>query len=227
MNKENSDDENVSDLGDDEPEPDDPGAVLATLAEIELEITALLRDTARVKKLTAIAALVLRTKPRLQRQYEAEDLLQDALTRLGIGKRSWAKNRIEFNQAVIGVMRSWADNLEKQQKRKDLPLVLESDLPSAGGDGEPPKLEELAGHSEGPLEQLRAKEDDAQGMAQLACVRANYGPDELPGRILDKLKEASFDTLLELRLAVGAEEAEFRNAWKHIMRNAAKLAPKE
>jgi len=227
MDKENPDDENVPDLGDVEPEPNDPGGVLASLAEIELEIKALLRDPARVKKLTAIAALVLRTKPKLQRQYEPEDLLQDALTRLGIGKRSWAKNRIDFNQAVIGVMRSWADNLEKQKKRKDVPLVLESELPSVGEDGEPPKLEELAGHSDGPPEELAAKEDDAQGMAQLACVRANYGPDELPGRILDKLKETSFETLLELRLAVGADEAEFRNAWKHIMRTAAKLAPKE
>jgi hypothetical protein len=226
MNKESPDDEHAPDLGDVEPDPNDPGAVLATLAEIELEITALLHDPARVKKLTGIAVLVLRTKPRLQRQYEPEDLLQDALTRLGLGKRSWAKNRIDFNQVVIGVMRSWADNLEKQKKRKDLPLVLESDLPSAG-DGEPPKLEELAGHSDGPLEELLAKEDDAQGGAQLACVRANYGPDELPGRILDKLKETSFDTLLELRLAVGIDEAQFRNAWKHIMRTAAKLAPKE
>ncbi len=226
MDKEYTDDENASDPDDLEPEPTQPGDVLASLAEIEQEINALRRDPLRVRKLTGVAVLVLRTKPRLQRQYEPEDLLQDALTRLGIGKRSWARNRIDFDQAVIGVMRSWADNLEKQKKRKDLPLVLESELPVAE-DGEPPRLEDLAGHSAGPLEEILAKEDDAQVSAQLACVRANYGPDELPGRILDKLKEISFDTLLELRLAVGTEEAEFRNAWKHIMRTAAKLAPKE
>lgn len=227
MDKENPNDETVPDLGDVEPEPTQPGDVLADLAETNQEINALLRDRVRVKKLTSVAVLVLRTKPRLQRQYEPEDLLQDALTRLGIGKRAWAKNRVDFDQAVIGVMRSWADNLEKQKKRKDVPLVLESELSNTTEDGDPPKLEDLAGHSSGPLEALLAKEGDAQSTAQLACVRANYGPNELPGRILDKLKETSFDTLLQLRLAVGAEEAEFRNAWKHILRTAGKLAPKE
>jgi hypothetical protein len=226
MDKENHDDHDP-DLDDQEAEPQQADDVLASLSEIELEIKSLLRDPVRVKKLTGVAALVLRTKPRLQREYEPGDLLQDALTRLGIGKRAWASNRIDFNQAVIGVMRSWADNLEKQKRRKNVPLVLESELSPASEEGEAPKLEELAGHSQGPLQELLAKEEDAQSSAQLACVRANFGPDELPGRILDNLKETSFDTLLALRLAVGVEEAEFRNAWKHIMRVAAKLAPKE
>lgn len=227
MDKENHDDDNDPDLDDLETEPQQAGDVLASLAEIEQEIKALLRDPVRVRKLTGVAALVLRTKPRLQREYEPADLLQDALTRLGIGKRAWASNRIDFNQAVIGVMRSWSDNLERQKRRKDVPLVLESELSSVTEDGEPPKLEELAGHSHGPLQELLAKEEDAYGSAQLAWVRANFGPDELPGRILDKLKETSFHTLLALRLALGVEEAEFRNAWKNIMRVAAKLAPKE
>lgn len=226
MDKENHDD-HEPDLDDQEEEPHQAADVLASLPEIELEIKALLLDPVRVKKLTGMAALVLRTKPRLQREYEPGDLLQDALTRLGIGKRAWARNRIDFNQAVIGVMRSWADNLEKQKRRKNVPLVLESELSPASVEGEAPKLEELAGHSQGPLQELLANEEDAQGSAQLACVRANFGPDELPGRILDKLKETSFDTLLALRLAVGVEEAEFRNAWKNIMRVATKLAPKE
>lgn len=226
MDKENHND-HEPDLDDQEEEPHQAADVLASLPEIELEIKALLRDPVRVKKLTGMAALVLRTKPRLQREYEPGDLLQDALTRLGIGKRAWARNRIDFNQAVIGVMRSWADNLEKQKRRKNVPLVLESELSPASVEGEAPKLEELAGHSQGPLQELLANEEDAQGSAQLACVRANFGPDELPGRILDKLKVTSFDTLLALRLAVGVEEAEFRNAWKNIMRVATKLAPKE
>lgn len=226
MDKENHDD-HEPDLDDQEEEPHQAADVLASLPEIELEIRALMRDPVRVKKLTGMAALVLRTKPRLQREYEPGDLLQDALTRLGIGKRAWARNRIDFNQAVIGVMRSWADNLEKQKRRKNVPLVLESELSPASVEGEAPKLEELAGHSQGPLQELLANEEDAQGSAQLACVRANFGPDELPGRILDKLKVTSFDTLLALRLAVGVEEAEFRNAWKNIMRVATKLAHKE
>ena len=226
MDKENHDDHDP-DLDDQEDESQQADDVLASLSEIELEIKALLRDPVRVKKLTGVAALVLRTKPRLQREYEPGDLLQDALTRLGIGKRVWASNRIDFNQAVIGVMRSWADNLEKQKRRQNVPLVLESELSPASVEGEAPKLEELAGHSQGPLQELLAREEDAQSSAQLACVRVNFGRDELPGRILDKLKETSFDTLLALRLAVGVEEAEFRNAWKNIMRVAAKLAPKE
>lgn len=227
MDEEHTDDEGTAEPDDSDAEPTQPGDVLASLAEVEQEIKSLRRDGVRVRKLTGVGVLVLRTKLRLQRQYEPEDLLQDALTRLGIGKRSWIKSRIDFDQAVIGVMRSWADNLEKQKKRKDVPLVLESELRSATEDGEPPRLEDLAGHSSGPLEELLANEHDAQREGQLACVRANYGPDELPGRILDKLKETSFDTLLELRIALGADEAEFRNAWKNIMRTAAKLAPKE
>lgn len=227
MDKENYDDHDDPDLDDQEDELQQADDVLASLSEVELEIKALLRDPVRVKKLTGVAALVLRTKPRLQREYEPGDLFQDALTRLGIGKRAWASNRIDFNQAVIGVMRSWADNLEKQKRRKNVHLVLESELSPASVEGEATKLEELAGHSQGPLQKLLAKEEDAQSSAQLAYVRANFGRDELPGRILDKLKETSFDTLLALRLAVGVEEAEFRNAWKKIMRVATKLAPKE
>lgn len=227
MDKEHTDDEGTAEPDDLDAEPTQPGDVLASLAEVEEAIKALLSDGVRVKKLTGVAVVVLRTKPRLQRQYEPEDLLQDAMTRLGIGKRSWVKSRIDFDQAVIGVMRSWAHHLEKQNKRKEVPLVLESELRSATEDGEPPKLEDVAGHSSGPLEELLANEHDAQGETQLAWVRANYGPDELPGRILDKLNETSFDTLLELRLAVGIDEADFRNAWKHIRRTAAKLAPKE
>ena len=211
----------------DEAEPPQAGDVLASLAETEQAINELLRDTSRRKMLIGIAALILRTKPRLKRQYEPEDLLQDALTRLGIGKRAWPKNRLDFNGTVIGVMRSWADNLEKQRRRKDPGLVLESDLPSASEDGEPLNLEAIAGHSQGPLEELLARDEDALGDAQLACVRANYGPDELPGRILDELRGTSFENHQQVRAAVGAQEAEYRNAWKNILRAATKLSPKE
>src|SRR5581483_6350565 len=139
------------------------GNLLASLAEIEQALKALLRDTSRTKKLTAIAAFILRTKPHLKREYEPEDLLQDALTRLGIGKRAWPKNRLDFDGTVIGVMRSWADNLEKQKKRKDVGLVLESELRRAGEDDEPLNLESIAGHSQGPLEELLARDEEALG----------------------------------------------------------------
>lgn len=224
---ENDTDNNLPESEEDEAEPPQAGDVLASLAEIEHAIKELVRDTSRNKKLTGIAALILRTKPHLKRQYEPEDLLQDALTRLGIGKRSWPKNRLDFNGVVMGVMRSWADNLEKQKKRKDPGLVLENELSTVSEDGEPLNLEAIAGHSEDPLEELLAREEDALGSAQLACVRANYGPDELPGRILDELRRTSFENHQQVRAAVGAEEAEYRNAWKNILRAATKLNPKE
>jgi hypothetical protein len=204
-----------------------PGDALASLADIEQAIRELLRDTYRKRKLTVIAALILRTKVHLKRQYEPEDLLQDALTRLGIGKRSWPRSRVDFDGTVIGVMRSWADNLEKKRKRDDPGLVLESELSTAREDGEPLNLEAIAGHSQGPLEELLARDEDTLGAAQLACVRANYGPDELPGRILDELRRTSFETHQQVMAAVGAEQAEYRNAWKSILRVAMKLSPKE
>jgi hypothetical protein len=224
---ENNNDDHLPEGDEDEPEPLQPGDVLASLADIEQAINELLRDKTRKRKLTGIAALILRTKPHLKRQYEPEDLLQDALTRLGIGKRSWPRSRVDFDGTVIGVMRSWADNLEKQRKRDDPGLVLESELSTASEDGEPLNLEAIAGHSQGPVEELLVREEDALGAAQLACVRANYGPDELPGRILDELRRTSFENHQQVMAAVGAEEAEYRNAWKSILRAATKLSPKE
>lgn len=223
----NDNDDNLPESEEDEADPPQAGDVRASLAEIGQAINELLRDSVRKKKLMGIAALILTVKPRLKRQAEPEDLLQDALTRMGIGKRAWPKNRVDFDHTVIGVMRSWADNLEKQSRRKDPGLVLESELPSASEDGEPLKLEAIAGHSQGPLEELLAREEDALSDAQLACVRANYGPDDLPGRILDELIRTSFESHQQVRAAVSAEEAEYRNAWKNILRAATKLSPKE
>ncbi|AOJ22818.1 MULTISPECIES: hypothetical protein [Burkholderia] len=204
-----------------------PDDLLANQAEVRQAIEGLYRDVSTRKRLVAVAALILRGKPHLKRQYQPEDLFQEALERIGIGLRAWPKNRVDFAGLVVGVMRSWASSLEKTKSREDDMVVMEHELASSQNDDEGPNLEETAADARTPSEHLEAVEGDAEGQSLLAILKAQYEPDQLPAKILGAIIDGSFETHEEVRSVLGVQEADYRNAWKVLMRAATKLEPKE
>lgn len=204
-----------------------PGDDLATTNEISQAIRDLYRNESTRKRLVAVAALILKGKPHLKRQFEPEDLFQEALERIGIGVRTWPKNRVDFAGLVIGVMKSWSYSLEKKMSRENDRVFMEHELASAKDGDEAPNLEETAGDSSTPLEQLEAQEHDAMGQSLLVILKAQFGPQDLETKILEAIIKTSFETHLEARSALGVEEAGYRNAWKVLMRAANRLEFKE
>lgn len=204
-----------------------PGDDLATNDEIGQAIRDLFRNESTRTRLVAVAALILRGKPRLKRQFEPEDLFQEALERIGIGLRAWPKNRVDFPGLVIGVMKSWSHSLEKKKSREDDGVVMEHELTSADCGEDALNLEDIASDSSTPLGQLEAQEHDAKGQSLLAILKTQFGPQKLETKILEAIMNTSFETHEEIRSALGVGEADYRNAWKVLMRAAKKLEPEE
>ncbi|OHV95087.1 hypothetical protein AKG95_22680 [Janthinobacterium lividum] len=219
-------DENKEDIEEDgiASHPDDD---LANKAQIQEAITNLYNNVSMKKRLIAVATLILRGKPHLKRQYEPEDLFQEALERIGIGKRKWPKNRVDFPGLVIGVMKSWSFSLEKSKALEDVKVVMEHEFASAAAGDDALNLEEIAIDSMTPIEHLEATQLDIQWESLFVILKSQYQPQELPARILAVVTEDTFETLEEIRLALGVKESDFRNAWKVLMRAATKLEPKE
>ncbi len=204
-----------------------PGDDLATKDEIQEAIRSLYLNQSAKKRLVAVAALILKGKPNLKRQYLPEDLFQEALERIAIGVRTWPKNRVDFTGLVIGVMKSWSYSLEKTKSKENLKILMEHELAFAEGSDEPPNLEEMASDSSTPLERIEADELDAIEQNQLALLKAQYEPHELPALILEIIIGGPFENHEEIRSVLGVKEADYRNAWKVLMRAAKKLETKE
>lgn len=203
------------------------GDNLATTDEIRMAISDLYRDVSTRNRLVAVAALIIRGKPNLKRQFEPEDLFQEALERIGRGLRAWPKNRVDFPGFVIGVMKSWSHSLEKKKSREDDRVIMEHELTSAGHDDRELNLEEIASDFSTPLGQLEDQEQDANRQSQLVILKTQFGPQKLETKILETVMNTSFETHEEIRSALGVEEADYRNAWKVLMRAAKNLEPKE
>ncbi len=219
----NKDDENVEDEEAEIQSNDD----LAGADEICRAIEELHRNKSMEKRLIAIAALILQRKRNLKRQFEPEDLLQEAIQRIWRGLRAWPKNRVDFPGLVIGTMRSWASSLEKKKAREDDGVLMEHELGSAeDGDGTL-NLEDIANDSDTPLGQLEAQEHDAKGQSLFVILKARFKPQDLEGRILNAISKKPFESHLEVRSALQVEEADYRNAWKALMRAANKLEHEE
>lgn len=218
------DNEENTDAGETSGRPDD---VLASKAEVDEAIIGLYHNVSTKKRLVAIAALILQGKPHLRRQYQPEDLFQEALERIGIGKRTWPKNRLDFPGLVIGVMKSWSSSLEKTKSTQDNLVVMEHEFALRNESEGALNLEDVAADSNTPLEQLEAKEVDAHEQSLLTILKAHYGSGTLEAKILDAISKTAFETHEEIRLAMGVKEADYRNAWKVLMRAAKKLESKE
>lgn len=218
------DNEENTDNGETPGRPDD---VLASTAEVDQAMIGLYRNVSMKKRLVAIAALILQGKPQLRWQYQPEDLLQEALERIGIGKRTWPKNRLDFPGLVIGVMRSWSSSLEKTKSTQENLVVMEHEFVSGKESDGALNLEEVAADEDTPLEHLEAKELDAHEQSLLTILKAQYEYGALEAKILDAISNTAFETHEEIRLALGVKEADYRNAWKVLMRAAKKLESKE
>jgi hypothetical protein len=200
---------------------------LANDAEVLQAITNLYHDVSMKKRLVAIAALILHSKPQLKRQYQPEDLFQEAIERILIGNRKWPKNRVDFPGLVKGVMKSWASSLEKTKSKEDNMVVMEYEFAPRNESNDALNLEEIAIDSNTPLEQLEAQESDALEQCLLTILKVQYGQQTLEAKILDALGKKPFETHEEIRLALGVKAVDYRNAWKVLMRAAIKLEPKE
>ena len=199
----------------------------ATLDEIRQAIRHLYADESMRKRLVAVAALILRGKPHLKRKFAPDDLFQEALERIGVGLRAWYKNRVDFTGLVIGVMKSWSHSLEKQMSRENDMVFMEHELASAENGDDALNLEDIAADSSTPLQHLEARERDAEVLSILAILKAQFRPDDLEAKIAETIIKTSVETHEEIRSALGVKEAEYRNAWKVLMRAAKKLEPKE
>jgi len=199
------------------------GDVFASPEEIKKAIEALYRDISVKKRLVATASMLLENKAHLKRQYQAEDLFQDALERIAMGKRRWPTNRLDFVGLVIGVMKSWSYSLEKTMSRENDHIVMEHELIVSNGEDETLNLEDVASDGSAPLEQLEANESDIEEKSYLVILKAQYGTNELPARILEVLSSGAFETHAEVISALKVEETDYRNAWKRLMHAAEKL----
>jgi len=135
----------------------------------------LYRDVSALKRMVAIAALLLERKAHLKRQYQPEDLLQEALERIAMGVRKWPKNRLDFFGLVIGVMRSWSSSLEKTNQREENHVVMEHEFIVADGDDEVLNLEKVATDRSTPLEQLETLELDTEEQSLLVILKPSMG----------------------------------------------------
>lgn len=199
------------------------GDILASPEEIKDAIERLYRDVSALKRMVAIAALLLERKAQLKRQYQPEDLLQEALERIAMGVRKWPKNRLDFFGLVIGVMRSWSSSLEKTKLREEDHVVMEHEFIVVDGDDEVLNLEKVATDRSTPLEQLETLELDTEEQSYLVILKAQYGEDELPAKILNALFKEAFDSHEEIIRVLRVKESDYRNAWKRLIRAAEKL----
>lgn len=207
--------------------PSCPEDDLASDAEIQQAIRALYCDVSMKKKMVAVAAMILQRKQHLKREYEPEDLFQESLERIGMQKRSWPKNRVNFAGLVIGVMKSWASSLEKTKSMENTVLVMEHEFVLDNPDRDSLNLEEVATDLKTPLENLEVRELNGEEECLLAILRAQYSSQVLEGRILDAIFKQSFETHEEIIRELGVRTTDYRNAWKVLLRAAKKLGPKE
>lgn len=210
-------------MPDDEELDTQVGDVLADPEEIKKAIEALYRDISAKKRMVAIASLLLENKAHLKRQYQAEDLFQEVLERIAMGKRRWPTNRLDFIGLVIGVMRSWSFSLEKAMSRESDHIVMEHELIVSNGEGDSLNLEDVVSAGSAPLEQLEAYEANVEEKSYLVILKAQYGANELPARILDVISSGVFETHAEVISTLKVMETDYRNAWKRLMHAAEKL----
>ena len=91
------------------------------------------------------------------------------------------------------------------------------------GDDEVLNLEKVATDRSTPLEQLETLELDTEEQSYLVILKAQYGEDELPAKILNALFKEAFDSHEEIIRVLRVKESDYRNAWKRLIRAAEKL----
>jgi len=204
-------------------EPVLPEDTLASDKEIA-EAVAQARESQGVQaRLLLAAKFILAKTKELKRTCEPEDLLQEAILSVLLGKRKWRTNRVDFKGLLVGVMRSMASNRGKAlTKTSALNLSLEHELPLVGEEQLPHNLEETSADPETTEEKLIRSEQEVFEKSQMAILLAKYEAGSIYRQILDMIRDG-FVSHLGVREALGIEESVYRNAWKVLMRAAESL----
>lgn len=203
---------------DDEDDKAQPGDVIATEAEVRREIEMVHRNKSLKKRLLRAAYVILQTTTRLRAGYTPDDLLADAALAVLERRRKWPTNRVDLPGLLVGVMKSLAWNREQTLTKASPQVALESDLQRPEGDES--LLDQLAVDQGTPEQVLDDSQTRAEEDAVLTILRASFGPDELPGRILDEIRKREGHTQAEIRSALGVSESDYWNAFKAVRRAA-------
>lgn len=205
-------------------EPVFSGDEIASKDEIAEAVAQAMSDSLVCRRLLSAAQFIWNTSKQVKRFSEPGDLLQDAIESVLDGRRKWPKNRVDFKGLLIGVMRSMVFSQDRTLKAKPLHVTMEHELRLQGEDQEPPNLEEMAADIETPESVILGKEQEAAEETMMLCLRSQYGPEELPGLILDKVKDG-ISSHAEIREALGVADNAYWNACKVLMRAAQRLNP--
>lgn len=209
---------------DNDDEPVLPGDVLASKEEIVEAVTHARRDTAAKQRLMKAAVWIWSRSKLVKQECQPEDILQDAIEAVLLGRRKWSKNRVDFLGLLIGVMRSLVSSQDKTLTlaKNNLDVTMEHELHSLGEDQEPQNLEEIAADPETTESRVLRKEQEGLEESLLIILRAKYSPTDIHGLILDKVREG-YSTQAEIREALGVADSIYWNAWKVLLRAAEKL----
>lgn len=205
-------------------EPVLPSDVLASKEEIVEAVTHARRDTAAKQRLMKAAVWIWSRSKLVKQECQPEDILQDAIEAVLLGRRKWPKNRVDFLGLLIGVMRSLVSSQDKTLTlaKKNLDVTMEHELHPLGEDQETQNLEEIAADPETTESKIFRKEQEGLEESLLAILRSKYSPTDIQGLILDKVREG-YSSPAEIREALGVADSVYWNAWKVLLRAAEKL----
>lgn len=203
---------------DEEDDKPDPGEVIATDAEVRQAVEAVLRNKALERRLLRAAYVVLQTTAVLRSSCAPEDLLADAVLAVLERRRKWRTNKVDLPGLLVGAMKSLAWSRERTMTTTMPVLVAESELAQPDSGDSP--MGNLAVESTTPETTLIEARARAEEEAVLAILRAEFGPDELPGRIIDEIRKRQGHTHAEIRSALGVSDSAYWNARKAVQRAA-------
>ena len=205
-------------------EPDEPGDVLASDAEVDAEVMATSRDAMLRRRLVKGASFLLSRTSKLQGTCTEEDLLQTALTAILERRRKWKKNRVDFIGLVFGVMKSLASNADRILAKTTVETVSESVLAGDGLGELASPLANIAGDGPTPQEAYSAKEEQAELDAAVASLRAQIEPNDPALHIFDLLLAGK--SKKEIREQLGLSSNEFWSADRRLSRHVDAFATK-
>jgi hypothetical protein len=208
----------------DDEDPAKPGEVVATPEQIETQAALCMKEPSAKRRLLKAAGFILQTTAILKGRCQPEDLLQEALFAVLMGRRAWKPNAVDFFGLLRGVMKSLAYNQDRSLETKDKHIVPEAELLAKDevteGEG---LLESYGNDEESPETLLLAAEAAAGEMGALVVLRAKFPPPDLAGRILDKLAERMGYTLAEIRVSLNVSDREFWSAHRRLTRSIDEL----
>jgi hypothetical protein len=199
----------------------------ATSAEIGQAIEALTHeDNERIER-TALNRIARIWRAANQRSHK--DLIQEAVTRILDGRRSWHKGRVSFTQCLIGAIRSIASEWAGHRKRnKEHPeyASLESDLlkPDEKGRTKSPfdgLQSEALNAEEELIETDVTAEQEAEHKALADKIEAAFADDERASIVLMGFQDGMDGPAI--RAEFEFSEKEFRTTTRRIQRRVEKI----